>query len=113
MSNAVYLIIAGALLGPIEAKFTTDPLREELTRCVGNFVGPQSEVSAWFHNRLAKCRAQLGAQEETTEQTCERAISEIGTPYTNDVWRIPKEPEKTLSQSTRILCIPAPSGVKL
>lgn len=33
MSNAVYLIIAGALLGPIEAKFTTDPLREELTRC--------------------------------------------------------------------------------
>jgi len=123
VTPSVYLIIAGALLGPIEARLFDDyavyvQCAEEKSGGKGMYVTQQVHAAC-------RAMADLTKRIENSAETCERAMKEIGavrgqfisianslgqysaprfSPWGNaNAWAIGHE---------RVLCIPAPSGLR-
>lgn len=83
--NAVYLIVAGVLLGPIESN------------CLQ-------------HGLVSRAEPQC-VKRETTSETCERAMKEIGAVKDAiDNWWMPYRAYDV--NKHQVLCIPAPTGLK-
>ena len=84
MSNAVYLIVAGVLLGPIEAQpqqFISDV--EIGTHVVDNYRQCLQDAgkpigTAGSHNSHCLSLADALTPHESTSETCERAMKEMG-----------------------------------
>ena len=111
MSNAVFLIVAGVLLGPIEYGQT----------CVKYMQGGGCFRSINEPESVCRPGCEEALPAPTFAETCERAMREIGATMQN----LPVETTHGLggSRSTRydnvwaingarVLCIPAPSGLK-
>lgn len=103
MANAVYLIIAGALLGPIQAQKTA----QEPVDCT--------------HSKSGMICTTKAVYEETTE-TCARALREIGAEqgqwiYPDNITTrgaplfVSGSGPGWFLERNRVLCIPAPSGI--
>ena len=100
-ASAVFLIIGGVLLGPIEGKETWGSTG--LCSCdLGDRPGPLCPIKEELDG------SQCHVQRETTAETCARAMREVGAEKTWNSWfiTVPDSP-----RSIRVLCIPAPSGL--
>lgn len=124
MSNAVYLIVAGVLLGPIEARpGIHDPsLTWTVEQCKSTVrmmevVGGRTDVGDLYAQCEEKPSDVFGStkyRRETTTETCERAMKEIGAfkRERDMTWTfmVPKGPAAFAMEP--VFCIPAPSGLK-
>lgn len=108
--NAVYLIIAGALLGPIEPS-------EKLgsVDCNHRSVTGSGQVITRPGPERPACEI------ETTAETCERAMKEIGAVPINRLLSTGEPPPREYRMvptdryefgGKEVLCIPAPSGLR-
>ena len=122
---AVYLIIGGVLLGPIERPLLPGLIEQARTECKDAehwalcLSMKEHELKAWWPR-------------ETTAETCERAMREIGAEHVTDYTKNDPRGARLLSgqssddlsehidsaksgwfvEGQRVLCIPAPSGLK-
>lgn len=116
MSNVVYLIVAGVLLGPIEAQEVGSRMPPGETQC----IMPSHYVSGGV-----QC---LPPKYESTAETCERAMKEIGAGPKPVYEYLPRPQTNMLTldgslimqgrklsdwsiAETPVLCIPAPTGM--
>ena len=119
-ASAVFLIIGSVLLGPIEGIATTD--EKAVETCV-------KSITAGGFNRAVHCREVTPLIPETTAETCDRAMREIGATESTTLGRnssgervrVPsgywyggsKYPGAMAEfGGQRVLCIPAPTGLK-
>lgn len=99
MSTSVFLIVAGVLLGPIDAD------------------------QVWSQCRAMTANAAVCGQPKTesTAETCERVMREMGAerkPAVSDKWETPFHPPAPTGlggyvlHGQSVLCIPAPTGLR-
>ena len=119
MTNAVYLIVAGVLLGPIEGK------SEDMAVYTACMEGVDYSDAAMSLSKHRACQA-IAAARESPAETCERAMKEIGAQPVRRVsqvdwektgrdWDKLRETQPVIGwelDGKEVLCIPAPSGLK-
>ena len=134
MSNAVYLIVAGVLLGPIDlvgsyasSDSWTEAQKQERADCfaalppvIREQVNPSTPglIGTWPADRGPIPCWPTRTREGRVRETCERAMKEIGAEYGI---RKPTEHERAIGYlgmigwsvaGKEVLCIPVPSGMK-
>lgn len=106
MPHSVYLIVAGVLLGPIHSQVLHPgyaECRAERPIPLGQMI-PDNDPCLKIYNERSHF--------ESTAETCERAMREIGATKTFDGWRVREFPEQWGIDGQPVLCIPAPSGLR-
>ena len=120
-AGAVFLIVAGVLLGPIEPGYKPRVGLADEIKCYWDRYWSPKKVGTPERAKQKHCSILFT---ETLEETCERAIREIGavsmTPdplpgytfvpqpvYPGSVLK----PLRGLLFDERVVCIPAPSGL--
>lgn len=120
-ASAVFLIIGGVLLGPIERQnYATG--RSYYSECVREYSQGRGVLSLTNeqHDECVVAEEEnpstLKIHLETTAETCERVMREIGADKrwtrTMRPWAEDVDGYELSIGGPRVLCIPAPSGLR-